>query len=116
MYRQYDGYLECHGQELAVFLSDTPLVNGISMNEKGNCFNGSGCLAAQMVAFFKDGAGGIYLEGIDNEGQGHDYQIICDEDKHEILIKVTIYDEVVFDGTRDEYNAFLTKEMAKEEE
>ena len=88
MYRQFDGYLSGHGQDLADFLDDTPLVNGLSGD--GNCFNGAGCLAAQMVEHFKEGAGGIYLEHIDNEGQGHDYQIICDEDKMEIRVRVNI--------------------------
>lgn len=62
MYRQMDGYPEGHGAELAEFLSGGVMVNGISLTESRRVFNGMGCLAAQVVAHFKDGPGGIYLE------------------------------------------------------
>ena len=62
MYRQYDGYPEGHGLELAEFLKDIKLVNGIPLDkESGNQANGSGCLAAQMVKHFKEEIGYIYL-------------------------------------------------------
>jgi hypothetical protein len=62
MYRQMDGYPKGgHGQELAEFLKDFTMVNGISYNETRKIANGMGCLAAQVIAHFKDGAGGIYL-------------------------------------------------------
>ena len=63
LYRQYDGYPEGHGEELAEFLKDMKIVNGISLGEGENdrCANGMGCLAAQIVSHFKDGIGGFYL-------------------------------------------------------
>lgn len=62
MYRQCDGYPEGHGKELADFLKNKKIVNGINSNDDENMiFNGAGCLAAQVVSHFKDGVGGIYL-------------------------------------------------------
>jgi hypothetical protein len=61
MYRQYDGYPEGHGVELANFLLSGTMVNGLGA-EPSRVFNGMSCLAAQLVAEFKDGPGGIYLE------------------------------------------------------
>ena len=60
MYRQFDGYPSGHGAQLSYFLMSGKIVNGIPAGE-GKFFNGMGCLAAQLVANFKDGAGGIYL-------------------------------------------------------
>ena len=64
MYRQYDGYPHGHGAELAEFLNGGKVVNGIGADEKHTVFNGAGCLAAQMIAHFKNGAGGFYIEPI----------------------------------------------------
>jgi len=60
MYRQYDGYPEGHGAELAEFLSGMNVVNGLGAEHK-KVANGMDCLAAQVVAHFKDGPGNIYL-------------------------------------------------------
>ena len=62
MYRQMDGYPNGgHGQELAEFLAGRKIVNGISMADGPRIANGMGCLAAQVVAHFKDEPGSIYL-------------------------------------------------------
>ena len=55
MYRQMDGYLEGHGNDLAEFLSQFTIVNGMKLNETRKTANGIDCLAAQMFAHFKDG-------------------------------------------------------------
>jgi len=74
MYRHYDGYPEGHGLDLAEFLKDIEIVNGVPLDAKpGNHANGSGCLAAQMVKYFKDGTGYIYLHPHDNESGWEDY-------------------------------------------
>ena len=74
MYRHLDGYPEGHGLELAEFLKDIKIVNGIPLDkESGNQANGSGCLAAQMVKHFKDGAGDIYLHPHTNDIGWEDY-------------------------------------------
>jgi len=68
MYRQYDGYPEGHGVDLAEFLDDFNVVNGLGEDRyKTKTANGHSCLAAQLVAHFKDGAGNIYLEALKGE-------------------------------------------------
>ncbi len=88
MYRQYDGYPSGHGTELADFLKGGKVVNGIGGNDT-NVFNGAGCLAAQMIAHFKDGAGGIYIEPITSKncGQEYEYEVIVDFDTKELTMK-----------------------------
>jgi hypothetical protein len=88
MYRQYDGYMEGHGKDLADFLAGGELVNGIGMDDKV-VFNGMGCLSAQVVAHFKDGAGGIYLQRANkNSGENYRYKVIGDLETKEITIEV----------------------------
>jgi hypothetical protein len=89
MYRQYDGYPTGHGTELAEFLAQGKLVNGISMAEKSLVFNGMGCLSAQVVAHFKEGAGGIYLQSAsNNSGEEYRYEVIGDWNTRELTLKV----------------------------
>lgn len=74
MYRQYDGYPTGHGAELAEFLAPFHLVNGLGMNESRKVANGMGCLAAQLVANFKESAGGFYLYPTSAVDCGQDYE------------------------------------------
>ena len=68
MYRQYDGYPQGHGLDLAEFLSEFTVVNGLGADSyKSKIANGSGCLAAQLVQHFKDGPGNVYLEALNGE-------------------------------------------------
>ena len=64
IYRQFDGYPEGHGQDLADFLKDRSIVNGIPVSYKGKISNGGRDLAAQLVSFLKKDheVGGIYIE------------------------------------------------------
>lgn len=116
MYRQFDGYPEGHGKELAHFLKDTHIVNGLGANRK-KIANGAGCLAAQIVADFKDGPGGIYLEGIHrkNCGQEYEYTVRVDEDK--FTMEIEIYDlhygKKIFSGTPSE---LLEMDFARQQE
>jgi len=106
MYRQYDGYPSGHGIDLAEFLSKGRLVNGISAVEKELVFNGMGCLAAQVVANFKEGAGGIYLHkaGTNDCWQNYDYYVIGDDDTKELTLKcVSSGGKVIFEGTPKEF-------------
>jgi hypothetical protein len=129
MYRQYDGYPEGHGTELADFLKSGKVVNGIgSTNETERLFNGAGCLAAQMIAHFKDGAGGFYIEPITakNCGQEYEYEIIVDFDTIELTMKcieVGYIDSkgnykrgkrVLFEGKPADFEQFVTELAEKE--
>jgi hypothetical protein len=88
MYRQYDGYPSGHGLELVEFLNSGKVVNGIGMGDV-KVFNGASCLAAQMIAYFKNEAGGFYIKSINakNCGQEYEYHILVDFDTKEITLK-----------------------------
>jgi hypothetical protein len=73
LYRQFDGYPTGHGIELADFLLSGKLVNGYT-KEGAKEFNGMGCLAAQMVAFFKKSVGGFYIHPVTAIDCGQDYE------------------------------------------
>ena len=120
MYRQYDGYPSGHGKKLAEFLEPITMVNGIGMTE-AVIANGPGCLAAQLVAHFKDGPGDIYLEpttavdcGQDYEyhiaphGEGAGLTITC----HSIESLRPFRRKKIFDGSIEEFKAFCEKEDA----
>lgn len=74
LYRQYDGHLDSHGQELAEFLSEFTIVNGIGLTEERKVANGGSCLAAQIVAHFKTGAGGFYLHPAGTRDADEEYR------------------------------------------
>ena len=96
MYRQYDGHLFSHGKELQDFLKDMQICNGISdAQNKGKWANGMGCLAAQMVAHFKEGIGGFYLMRKSAE-QEYTYDITLKND--ELWVKVEYDEDVIYKG------------------
>jgi len=66
VYKHYDGYPEGHPTQLAEFLKDFKIVNGLGMDTY-RIANGLGCLAAQYVAAFKMDAGDMYIENPDTE-------------------------------------------------
>lgn len=60
LYTTYDGNLLAG--RLRDYLSNKKIVNGIGPNETwDDSFNGMGCLAASVVAYFKDDIGIFYL-------------------------------------------------------
>ena len=106
MYRQMDGYMEGHGLDLASFLSQFTIVNGMSMDEERKIANGMDCLAAQMFAHFKNGPGNIYLQHPDTKEVWEDYQYEVEEDKEHGLM-ITVYSvwngrKKIFHGTPEE--------------
>jgi len=105
MYRQYDGYPAGMGVELAEFLSEFTVVNGLGADSyKARIANGSGCLAAQLVQHFKDGPGNIYLEQLNGEpGDSWEQYIYTLYPKEGEPTFMSIYDvyaeECIFVGT-----------------
>jgi hypothetical protein len=74
LYRQMDGYPEGHGKDLHEFLDDMQICNGISSDQKtGKWANGAECLAAQIVAYFKDRIGQFYLHPAGTRNCGEEY-------------------------------------------
>jgi len=80
VYQQYDGYIEGVGKELKEFCKSGVLVKGFSDNKNKRQFNGMGCLAAQFIAEFKKGVGGLYMTTKDNK-QEYNYVVISDMSK-----------------------------------
>jgi len=115
MYRQFDGYPSGHGLELAEFLNQGKLVNGISSAENGLVFNGMGCLAAQVVAKFKDGPGNIYLHRGGTTGcwEEYRYEVIGNEETKELTFKcVEVHGKPVtlYQGTVQGFLEFVEKQ------
>lgn len=103
MYRQYDGYPSGHGLELAQFIAQGKMVNGFGANPE-LVFNGLGCLAAQVVAHFKNGPGNIYLHrgGTTNRWEEYRYEVIFDEDTEKLTFKcIEVHGkpETIYEGT-----------------
>lgn len=126
MYRQMDGYPSGHGLDLAEFLSDIAVVNGISLAEERHVANGAGCLAAQIVAHFKHGAGGIYLHPQGEIGQGIEYvyYVRTQGPGDDIIIEANAYHgyehlrkkrmEPLFQGNPQAFIEWVTKERNHE--
>ena len=126
MYRQYDGYMDGHGKELAEWLDGFTIVNGIPSDKSEPMFNGMDCLAAQMFVHFKssgckdDGtptsnAGGIYCMHPDTTGCFEEYLYEISQGDDCILITVyeTHYEsdtEEIFHGTPKELLTKIKKE------
>lgn len=106
LYRQYDGYPSGHGAELARFLNRGRLVNGLSGKDT-QVFNGMGCLAAQMVANFKDGPGQFYLHSVNAKDCGQDYEYHVYEDK--VVVKNYNGNEI-FSGDWELFSKFCGAE------
>ena len=84
LYRQYDGYITGHGAELAEFFAGKTLVNGFG-KESTDLANGMGCLAASLVAHFKETVGGFYIHSVTDTQCGQDYEYHVYEDK--VIVK-----------------------------
>lgn len=115
IYRQMDGYPRWHGLLLADFLSSITLVNGLSLDEKKRVANGVGCLAAQLVAELKDGAGSIYLDNPTKKaGVGvNDYTYIIRANTYESMpidVQVFSYSKEVFRGGVLAFADFCSKD------
>ena len=113
MYRQYDGYLSGHGAELAEFLQGFNIVNGIRLGTPKRTANGMGCLAAQLIAHFKDGIGNIYIHHPDDKDCGEEftYTIYKEDGK----VRIRAYDvwakNIIFDGTPEEMLALAEAQV-----
>lgn len=122
MYRQYDGYPSGHGAELANFLGGfEAITNGIRVGDERKIANGMGCLAAQLVANFKVGAGQFYLYPTSAVDCGQDYEYHIYSDQRGVCVRITDRgcnmfgltmsdkNDAIFDGTVEEFTAFCTE-------
>jgi len=119
MYRQFDGYPEGHGTELANFLLGMKVTNGIGGPLTAN---GMGCLAAQVVSHFKHehGIGNIYLYPAETRDVWEEYtydlrsengviQMCCREHRRGEY-------NTLFEGTPEQYIHWITNDRNEEEE
>lgn len=117
MYRQFDGYLSGYGTDLATFLAPFKVVNGFGLDDKeGESANGMGCLAAQVVAHFKDesGIGGIYLHAGGTRDVGEEYVYTVYLNDGVVWLKAEYGDDggVLFDGpAKDAYETAFSGSM-----
>jgi len=101
IYKHFDGYPEGFGLDLANFLSDMVIVEGIDLVHKGHVANGMECLAAQVVAFFKQGVGDVYLypsDTLESDTDADYVYIIKDKGDGNILFIVYNGSRVLFSG------------------
>lgn len=114
MYRQMDGYPEGHGKDLAEFLCDMSIVNGISLAETRKIANGMDCLTAQVIAHFKNGAGGFYIHRAGTRKCGEEYIYTISGAKDKVIIKCEeVYAKkklLVFNGTASDFLVWIEKE------
>jgi hypothetical protein len=114
LYRQYDGYPTGHGAEIAEYLDGMYVVNGLGQDQKDQkVANGMGCLAAQLVAHFKNEAGQFYLHVPKlNRDDWQEYEYHIQNDK----VIVYGYDKEVFSGTWQEYSKWVFEQVKLEAE
>ena len=114
MYRQFDGYLSGHGQELANFLNELTIGQGISGKPELFSFaNGMGDLAAQMIVWFKKTPGGFYIHPIElNQDalQEFEYHVY----KNKVVVVSHFFDnenptEQIFNGSWNEFLLLTTE-------
>ena len=115
MYRQMDGYMEGHGAELAEWLAEFTVVNGLGVGETRKVANGADCLAAQMFAHFKTDSGGIYLypPGARNCGENYIYYIYVNGSEINVWVKDACDNKYIFKGTAKEFLT-ETQELCQE--
>ena len=104
VYKHYDGYPSGHPTELAEFLKDFKIVNGLPYGDDSKMANGLGCLAAQYIAAFKMKAGDIYVESPDTERDWIEYiTYVWGTDNKDIWMSIfDIEDGCIFVGKPQE--------------
>lgn len=113
LYRQYDGYIDGHGAELAEYLAKGNIVNGIGSGEAEGVWNGMGCLAASLVAHFKKEPGNFYLHApILNRDDWQEFEYHVFDDK------VIVYSgdgmtSILFEGDYKEFASFCNVDGSK---
>ena len=111
-YQQFDGYPEGWGQKLYEFLAGFTVVNGLS-GRPTKVANGAGCLAAQVIAEFKERAGGLYMQAPGSGRQEFNW-VVTAIPGEPIRMSVEGHGQA-WDGRVDEFPAWLQKYLARDE-
>lgn len=116
VYQQYDGYVSGVGHDIAKYILNKQICNGIRLGrDTSNLANGFTCLIAQFIRDFKTDVGGLYIT-TEDEIQEYNYNIIFDSDLYygnsfneeletDKYFKVKVIDwneQVIFEGTLKE--------------
>ena len=104
VYKHWDGYPSGHPTDLAKWLVNKKIVNGLGMSNT-NLANGLGCLAAQYIAAFKMEPGDLYVESPDTKRGDIEYitYVWGDEGKGIWMSIFDVYtDECIFVGKPQE--------------
>lgn len=117
IYRQYDGYIDGVGHELAKWLLGKNIVNGFGISaDRTKLANGFGCLIAQYIRDFKTEPGNLYITDMDDR-QEYNYKVIFDNDKYfsgiydvDDLITIKVDSFPKFEGTPSELLSFKESE------
>ena len=99
LYRQFDGYPEGHGKELAEILTTTES-------------NGMECLSASIVAKLKTEPLNIYLYPITTEDAWQEYEYHVHEDRVQV-IKTYPQRRSIFKGTDKEFLEFCKSKQTE---
>ena len=125
VYQQYDGYIEGVGYDIANFILDKQICNGISLGrDTSKLANGFGCLIAQFIREFKKEVGGLYIT-TEDDIQEYIYNVIFDEDLYfsnsfdvelptDRYFEIKVYDwndETIFEGTLKELLDFKENDI-----
>lgn len=121
MYRQMDGYPDGHGLDLANHFGGFRLCNGISISgDHRRMANGLECLAAQIVAHFKQGIGAFYLHPSGTRDCDEQYRYeIYSNDGESLNIRVVDVgwncpDTVLYDGPISGLGNWIEDRMERE--
>lgn len=116
MYGVQDGRPRCYGLELAKFIKDIKLVNGIDIVD-GGVANGIECLVAQVIKHFKSGPGDFYIfpAGKRNMFKEYIYTVSENVKKKTFDIECQTHfirygSKTIFKGTADEFYSWILKE------
>ncbi len=116
LYRQMDGYPEGHGMELAKLLAGITMVSGLPIEKPEKLANGMSCLAAQVVAHFKQGPGGFYLCPAGTRKCGEEYTyFVTGIDGEEPQIEICDKNDVLHKGPASGYEKWLKSWIADED-
>jgi len=108
LYQQFDGYPGGVGKQLILFLQKIMLVNGYEFRDMENVANGAGCLFAQIIALFKLGVGGAYLQD-PNDFNFEEFNYFVDVNENKMKIHVTVQagdNEMLFSGSLIEASSY----------
>ena len=98
IYNHYDGYPEGLGVTLASYLNGKKIVNGLGGN-RGDVFNGLGCMAASIIAELKEEAGNVYIEDPERKHGWIDYEYyVWGDDHKDIWISIFSDGDCIFVG------------------